>query len=201
MIAAIENAILARATAAGESGALNYKFGTRETHPDDWDATLRSSTVVFPAIWVNFAGFTATDHSRSGVDGSAQFSLVVAARNRRNKTDARHGGVGLAEPGSLQLVEDAVALFEGSGLGLSIKPLELVGVQAPDLSDEVVKQGISVYVLQWRTALFLDGATDGDAGLGDFRTFNSKWDVPPKGDDPNLSIDFDFTQTLPIEET
>ncbi len=204
----IETAMLERARLAGEAGILGYKFLTREAYPDDWEQRLISLKENFPALFVTFTSFTAVDQTRAGAKIQAAFGAVVAAQYRDNKTRARHGltptdPANPAVPGSLQLMEDFIGLMQGQTFGLEIGALELVAGQAPELSDEVVKAGISLMAVQFRTTFVFGIAPEGQSidgrALGDFVTFNTQWNAPPFGDDDQPSLDLETTVTLPQE--
>ena len=208
MIVQIENAMLERLKLAGDAGVLGYKYKTAEAFPQDWDQHLVSAAVNYPAAFVRFISFTGDASWTSGTQVTATFSLVVASIFAGNKTLARQGAKDAngntiaAKPGSIQLMEDTIALLQGQNLGLEIGGLTLAGGQAPELSDELVKKGVSLMAMQWTTAFSFDlGDPDDTLGspdsLADFRTFNSNWDVAPHGDDDQPSFDFETTVTLP----
>lgn len=199
MLAAIENGILDRLRKASDAGALGYRLGTLETYPQDWDERLISSEVRFPAAWSTFVSFDAVAQMLSGAKVTATFGLVLAAKSIRNKTAARHGVDGLqGEPGSMQLMTDAIALLMGQTLGLEITGLELQAGQAPVLSDALVKASLSLMATQWRATFMFDAApVPFDQPLDDFQTFAARWDVPPFRDD---DIDLETQLTLPIQE-
>lgn len=205
MIAAIENAILARAKAASDAHVLGYAYQTLEAYPEDWEARLVSEPLNDPAIFVTFAGFDATDQLRSGARVTANFGIAVVAKSLRNKTAARQGDdLNPAQPGSLQLMEDTIGLVQGQSFGLEISGFELVGAQVPTLSDEAVKRGLSIMAMQWRTSFVFEIAQPlpGDGrDLGNFVTFNTQWDAPPFGTDAAPSIDLETQLSLPIPET
>lgn len=204
MIALIENNILARLEAAGTANVLGYKFGTMQAYPEDWDEHLVSAEVTFPSAYAKFVSFDADSQLRSGARVKATFGLVVAAKSQRNKTAARQGFMpsnpdAPAEPGSMQLMEDAIGLLQRQQLGLDIAPFELLAGQAPELSDKLIKAGVSVMAMQWQTSFIFQLAlpipgVDGRA-LGDFATFDTQWDVPPF----DGVTDLETTVTLPQE--
>lgn len=157
MILDIEQAILAKAKAAGEAGQLGYLFKHRETYPRAWDETLVSSLVKYPAIWVSFVRFTKVDALSSGACVTALFEIVVGANNVRNKTAARKGAIDGSEVGSVQLMLDVITLLQGEDLGLDIGDLELQGAElAADLPEAAVRAGTSVGVLQFSTTFRLE---------------------------------------------
>lgn len=81
-IADIEDAILAYAKAAGETGVIPYEWGTADSYPLNWDAEL-SKTLKWPAIWATFGGFPQPQTLSAGAKVRANFAVVVAAKNKR----------------------------------------------------------------------------------------------------------------------
>lgn len=201
MIAAIENAVIELLRAAGDDGRLGYRFRTRETYPDEWDAYLKDKGKLrCPGAWCVFLGIVSMELSDDGVTyGLARFATVLAAENLRNEESSRHGGGG--EPGSYQLGWDAVGLLAGNNLGLDIgiiqpRRLALVGRTA-----ETRKQGLSLIAFEWETRVpICELIADGE--LADFETFHANWDVPPFGGiGPDLPDDeaADATDTVTLQ--
>ena len=100
------------------------------------------------------------------------------AENARNETFTRHGDANV--PGSYQLLEDAIALFVRSDLGLDIDALELVSVRTVRPPEAIAERKVSMYAIELRTAL-PSALVDPVADLGDFETFHVDWDIPPFG--------------------
>lgn len=186
MIAAIENAILARFKAAADAGVLGYKFRTLETYPADWDAYFRAKVPNAPGAWAVFAGFGETTAvSGNGVMGTAKFGVVVMAENARNETAQRQGGPVPAEPGSYQLALDAIGMLVGQDLGLPIGSIEIHGLHFVRTQEIVRDRPVSLMALEISTTLVIRAnapaiAAD-PAALADFSTFHVDWDVPPFG--------------------
>ena len=128
MIAVIENAILARLKDAADAGGLGYKFSLLESYPEDWDAYFKDKgNWRGTAAWVTFAGCGQQERSDDGmVHWPATFFLIVAAESSRNETARRHGETGAAaQPGSYQMLIDAVMLLAGDDLGLPIAGFQI----------------------------------------------------------------------------
>lgn len=206
MIGDIENAMLARISAASEAGLLGYRLRTVKSYAADLDERLEAEELrnQFPAVWIVFSGW-AQPVERGGRIWSyfPTYTLVVGARNLRNDRATRHGVEGSGEVGSYQLLTDMNALLLGQRLGLEIEPLE-PGPARSLYNGELARQQLSLYALDWRTRFEL-APDDELAGLGDFETFNANWDIPPHG---NVSRELPADDTadatdrviLPIQE-
>lgn len=207
-IAQIENAILARLKAFADAGALGYTWGTLESYPVDWDEYFKEKTQwKSPAAWVSFLGWGKSDSFGTGtVRMAASFGLVVAADNKRNETAQRHGGkdaVGApieAEPGSYQLLIDAVSILCNQDLSLDIDRLvvgQARGVRKPAALRD---RNCSMFAVQLDTFVEVAQLDEPDADAqGDFETFHVNWDVPPFG-----NVDADPEEEgvqIPADET
>ena len=178
MIGAIENRILARLREASEAGLLGYRYRTLETYPEDWDAYLKEKgPIVAPAAWVTFAGWGQPEQSNP-LRATGQFGLVVMAENARNETATRHGGPVAGEPGSYQLIEDAVALLAGQDLGLEIGGIEIGSLRFVRKLEALNERKVSMLALELRTRFVPTTPLLPDDGIGDFTTFHANWDVP-----------------------
>ena len=186
MIAAIENAMLARFKAASDAGVLGYRFATLDSYPAEWDAYFREKNPRAPGAWVVFAGFA--DGHPVGFGGTAvraRFGVVVMAENARNETAQRQGGPNPAEPGSYQLAEDVIGILAGQDLGLPIGSLEVHGLHFVRTQAIAKERKISMLALELSSELLFDptnnGITPAPEAIGDFATFHVDWDVPPFG--------------------
>lgn len=184
MIAAIENAILARAKAAADAGLLGYHWKLLETYPAKWD-DLFNAKVEFraPALWVGFTGLDAFIETGAGdVLTDAHFGVCVGAQNLRNETATRHGGASVAEPGSYQLMLDVIGLVVGQSLGLDIGRIKPVEESLVDLvGTELGKRNVSMRALHVKTQINIAALAVDDGDLAPFETFHANWDVPPFG--------------------
>lgn len=208
MIGQIENAILARLRAASDSNQLGYSFRTLETFPTEWDDLLKEKGEwTSPAAWAGYAG--------SGVpargDGfqvryPANFFVVVAAESARNETARRHGGKNAAgqpipsEPGSYQLIVDAIGVLAYSSLGLDIDILLPGAIREVRRTALMKQRNVSLYAVEFSTAftvqLVLDAAADAPVPFTDFHV---NWDIPPFG---NVDGDPDTAGVqIPADET
>lgn len=186
MIAQVELAILAALRAAGESGVLGYKWQTLETYPEEWDRYLKDKRDWrAPGAWVVFAGADSSFVTSTGsvrLEG-ARFGLVVAAENKRNETATRHGGPGaaaVAEPGSYQLILDAIAILAGSTLNIDIDALEPGAIRSVRPFEALKERNVSMFATMFVTAFEFTSLPSGE-GLDDFNTLHLDWDVPPFG--------------------
>lgn len=179
MIAAIENAILDALRAAGEAGGpLGYRFATLETYPDEFAQYLRDNrNLRTPAAWAVWLGFPAGSDSGTdaGWSGQARFALVVAAEHIRNETMSRHGDG--SQPGSYQLMIDAVRLLNQNDLGLDLeKALSVRSARQVARTKEMKDQGLSLIAIELECTVPLGGF---NADHGPFDTLHIDWDVPP----------------------
>lgn len=184
MIAAVENAVLARLVAAGTSGTLGYQWATAESSPYAWDDLFTDtiSSVRCPAVWTGFTGFQSADMSETGmlhVNG-ATFALVVAAKNIRNEKATRHGVESQGEVGSYQLLMDAIGLLSRNDLGLDIQPLRFGAAREVSRTPAMMKHRLSVFAVEYRTDLWMSPA-DFEPVTDAFEDFTVAWDVPPIG--------------------
>lgn len=199
MIAAIENAMLARLRAASGvgPGKLGYSFKFLDSYPADWDEYLKEKGEwSAPAAWVVFAGCTKAMRTDSNaVRWPANFFLVVAAESGRNETARRHGGSvnGVpiaAEPGSYQLMIDAVALLAWSDLGLDIQPLSVGQARLVRTPDQLARRNVSMYAIELATEFEVPTVNDTADGAVPFTDFHVNWDIPAFGNvdaDPDQS--------------
>lgn len=182
MIAAIENAMLETLRSAAQANLLGYRWRTLETYPENWDDYL-SDKIDFhaPAAWAVFAGASELSFTSSGRVriATASFGLVVAAENLRNETATRHGGPVASEPGSYQLVLDAVRLLAGSSLGLDIDALRPMRIASVRPSALLIERKVSLLAIELRTGFEMDCIEP--AALADLDTIHIDWDVPAFG--------------------
>ena len=183
MIAAIENAIIARLRAASDADVLGYRFRTLETYPDNWDEYLKEKGEIrAPAAWVTNAGWrrVPSDDGRARID--LTFGVVVMAENARNETATRHGGPIAAEPGSYQLIEDVAALLGGHDLGLDIGGLRIGSLQFVARLAALKERKVSMLALELATEVAAPESIQfGPGTIDDFTDFHANWDIPPHG--------------------
>jgi phage gp37-like protein len=184
VIAAVETAILARLRAASDTGALGYRWGSLETYPADWDAYQKDKggQITAPGAWVVFAGFGAPDPSARTLRMPATFGLVVMGENLRNEQARRHGGPDAArEPGSYQLMLDAIGLLSHSTLGLDIDAIEIGAVRAVASFEALRERKVSMWAIELRTTITIAQISETPDGIADFKSFHADWDFAPFG--------------------
>lgn len=179
MIGAIEEAMLARLTAAGDAGVLGYRFKQRESLPVDVDERLIERIKAYPACGTVFAGWRALSSAGSSTKVRAMVHLVLAAQNARNEKATRISPTP-GEPGAYQLVMDAVALLQGQRLGLPIGPLMLGDCASLYSGAKGQGQSISLFAVTFTTDFAIDALPPLDQ-VGDFKLFHADWDIPPFG--------------------
>lgn len=202
MIAAIENAMLARLKAASDADLLGYRFRDLDSYPEEWDEYLNEKLEWrAPAAWVVFAGAEVPPSSDSAeVRYPASFFLVVAAENIRNETARRHGGRG-GEPGSYQLALDAISLLAYSDLGLpDISPLLPGAIRTIARPQALAERNCSLLAVAFTTDFPVPLVTDltGEEPVP-FTDFHVNWDVQPFNVEPPLPADADADATDHVE--
>lgn len=208
MIAQFELAALSLLAWAGQpigggDSFLGYKYQILESYPEDWGEYFEDDKLAVraPAAWITFDGFTEGEEQSGGSDRfKASFWLVVAAKNLRNETATRHGGSG--EPGSYQLILDAVALFSGQMLGLDIDRIKVPQVREVARTAGMRKRKLSLYALRLETAMTIEPLSIDGGNLAPFETFHANWDIPAFGGiGPVLpdDADADATDNLTLE--
>jgi phage gp37-like protein len=178
MIAAVENAIIARLKAAAEAGVLGYAYRELDSLPVLLDEELVNAQ--FPSAFVVFAGAQGEQQTSRASIMRASFHVIVAAQNYRNEAATRHGA-GAGEVGSYQMALDAAGLLFGEDLGLDIEGFQVAGLTP--LYNWVADKGrrLSVLGLELRTRFPLPGSPQPEPSVGDFETFHVDWDMPPHG--------------------
>lgn len=197
MIAAVEQAIIARIKAASDAGVLGYRFRQVESYGGQLDQV---STVVkaTPAAWVILRGLRpGTDVAGDAFRVAATFAVMVAAKNARNERAARHGAAG--DVGAYQLAMDVRALLIGHQLGLEIERL------APGAVNILAVPGrgsLAVLACEFTTAWIEEAAPADGGNIADFTTFHADWDIPPLGNatPPLPADDPDATDTVTLQE-
>lgn len=203
MIAAIENAMLARLKAASDADLLGYRYRDLDSYPEDFDEYLKEKLEWrAPAAWVVFAGAEVPPGSVSAeIRYPASFFLVVAAENSRNETARRHGGQSDAEPGSYQLALDAISLLAYSDLGLEdISPLVPGAIRTIARPNALAARNCSLMAVAFTTDFPVPLVTDieGDEPVP-FTGFHVNWDVQPFNVAPPLPADADADATDHVE--
>lgn len=202
-IAEIENAILARIEAASDQAVLGYKFRTLESYPEEFDAYLKNTIKaghVFPAAWVVFGGWRRPIDAGSSLNAEAVFMVVVAAKNLRNEKAQRHGATD-KEVGSYQLLLDVSRLIHGQRLALDIGKLQLGPCRSVRPTETIRENQLSVYALEFSTALPIEIGNGQDGAIDDFTTFHANWDVRPFAEIEAIPADdqADATDHLQLE--
>jgi len=198
MIGAIEQAIIDRIAAAnGAAGALGYELRKIASYGNELDSGIKSLVRQFPACWIVFGG--APKPRRQAGDiwlYEPVFSVIVAAKNRRNEEAARRG-VG-AKPGSYQICEDIAGLLVGQDLGLAIERIQPGAIRSV-LNGAVQGADASIYALEIHTSYESEKAAPTE-NIGSFTTFHVDYDLPPIGNvvapPPAAENDAEDNQTL-----
>ncbi|QDH35850.1 phage protein Gp37 [Porphyrobacter sp. YT40] len=189
MIAATELALVDVLVDAGEAGVLGYRYHTRDTFPDQFEEYLRANQKLrVPACWATFLGLVegVDEGDDLGFQARARFALVVAAMNLRNEEDSRHGDG--AQPGSYQLMVDAIRLLSRSmltpELGL-IEPVRIRSARPIARTEQMKRQNLSMMAIELELVVPLATFTDAPV---DLRTLHVDWDIPAFGNvhDPDL---------------
>lgn len=182
MIAATEKALVDVLFDAGEAGVLGYRYRTPDTFPDQFEEYLRANGKLrVPACWATFLGLVegVDEGDDLGFQARARFALVVAAMNLRNEEDSRHGDG--AEPGSYQLMVDAIRLLSRSMLTPALDLMEPVRIRSARpvaRTEQMKRQNLSMIAIELELVLPLGTFTDAPV---DLRTLHVDWDIPAFG--------------------
>lgn len=182
MIAAAELAIVQVLLDAAEEGVLGYQYRTFGTFPDQFEEYLRAAkNLRVPGAWAVFLGIVegVDDGDANGFNARARFALVVAGANLRNEQTTRHGDG--AEPGSYQLMVDAIRLLSRSMLTPELDLMEPVRIRSARpiaLTEQMKKQGLSMMAIELELVLPLSVFADDPV---DLRTLHVDWDIPAFG--------------------
>ena len=205
MIATIENAVLARLKAAG-GGALGYHYKSLETYPENWDEMFKAKAVAdYPAAWVVFAGLSQGRIESDALAAfDASFGLIVAARNLRNETATRHGGGKAGEPGSYQLMEDAIALLNGWAPVEGAGAIEITATRFTrpvEAQESLSLSAIGIFFNVPLGIVAVDLPEDGS--LGDFKWLHANWDFAPSNGITDIPDDAraDATDHIKVDPT
>ena len=157
MIAEIEDAIIARITAANAAiPGLGYKLTGVTSYGGELDEDLARVVRTFPAVWVTFAGAgkpKAVGTARDKWLTPATFTVMVAARNVRGERDTRHGltvGGVIKEVGAYQMLQDVSLLLINTDLGLPIAFLRPGAIRTL-YNSKLNGQGMAVFAREWHT--------------------------------------------------
>ncbi|ESQ78511.1 phage protein Gp37 [Asticcacaulis sp. YBE204] len=202
MFREVEEAIINRLKAAGNTKVLGYEYKSAITYPADFDSWINENVRKFPACWAYFASGDSEGFVQGrGESLNASFILVVAAKNRRNQQAQRVGGIP-GEIGAYQLVRDAIALLSNHQLGLSIAPLQLEGIRQVRPTALMVENKASVWAIHFSTSFLLEtDYFEPEAEFtDDFTTMKVTWDLPEADGQPDGVAEMTQTITLPQEE-
>jgi len=155
MIAAIEDAIIARIQAAAEATpGLGYKLPVVDSYGGELDGDLAAVVRKFPAVWVTFAGCRASTKANTQGDKwktPATFVTMCGSRNVRGERFTRKGltvGGVIKEVGVYQILSDVSLLLAGSDLGLAITPLKPGAIRTL-YNTKLNGQGMAVFAREW----------------------------------------------------
>jgi phage gp37-like protein len=183
MIAATEKALVQQLLDAGEAGVLGYRYASHDTFPDQFEEYLRSRSTKLrtPACWATFLGIVegVDDGDDRGFTARARFALVVAAENKRNEEDTRHGDG--AVPGSYQLMVDAIRILSRSMLTPELDLMEPVRIRSARpiaRTEQMKKQGLAMVAIELELvvplAVFFEEPVD-------LERIGVDWDIPAFG--------------------
>lgn len=190
----IEDAIMARLTAARDQAVLGYD-ATIETYGGtltlDQDR-LRELARRAPAFLVMFAGERTMRPVGQQVQVEGSFVVLAAARRLRNDGGARRGGSGSI--GAYQLYLDVQALLLRQRLGLDIGPISFARGQnlATAASHDLQ---LALYAITLQTQYLTPTPSTPDAPLDDFTSTHLLWDfagtavVDDANDNPDAVAD------------
>lgn len=201
MIAATELALVQQLLDAGEAGVLGYQYHTHDTFPDQFEEYLRTnSNLRTPGVWATFLGLVEglDDGDDLGFQARARFALVVAAENKRNEENSRHGDG--ATPGSYQLMVDAIRVLSRSMLTPQldlIEPVRIRSARPIARTEQMKRQGLSMQAIELELVLPLSTFTDEPV---DLEVLHVDWDIPAFGNvaPPLPATDPDAADTIEL---
>lgn len=196
MIGTIEAAIVERIASAAKAGLLGYPLKTVDSYDDEFNTKdLGTIANLLPGAWVVFQGEDQLEERGNGVwNMRATFSVIVGARNQRNKAAQRHGGLG--DVGSYQIARDVRQLLANQTLGLEIGALAPYRTR-PFPVARAANLAVSFVACEFRTEYLTGGCADATratldregeetleqalergATLAPFATLTADWDTP-----------------------
>lgn len=201
MIAATEKALVQQLLDAGAAGVLGYEYRTHDTFPDQFEEYLRTNpNLRTPACWATFLGIVegVDDGDDRGFTARARFALVVAAENKRNEEDSRHGDG--ATPGSYQLMVDAIRILSRSMLTPELDLMEPVRIRSARpiaRTEQMKRQGLSMQAIELELAVPLNVFAEDPVDLD---TLHVDWDIPAFGnvEPPLPAADPDAADTMEL---
>lgn len=182
MIGAVEIALVDEVVGAGEDGVLGYRYATRDTFPDQFEEYLTTNPGLrTPGIWATFLGLVEgiDENDDLGFQARARFAIVVAAENKRNEQDTRHGDG--AVPGSYQLAVDAIRILSRSMLKPELNLVEPVRIRSArpiGRTEQMKRQNLAMIAIEVELVMPLGVFTE-EPGV--FDTLHVDWDIPPFG--------------------
>lgn len=222
MIAAIEQAMVARIASASDAGLLGYRFRTVESYGGQFEEAddLRRAMNALPGAFAVFLD-EAQDHAihQLGWHMRARFAVLVANQNKRNDAARRLGAAG-HEVGTYQMVMDIRALLAGQSLGLDIDPLKPRAIKPLPIG-RAAGAALSLITVEFDTGYDVEALADAGAarlpitvprgelqgvfaaGIGAFDLAHVDWDVPAHHPAPTAPLpegEADATDHIDLEE-
>lgn len=202
MIAAAEKALVDAVADAGQAGILGYRYETRDTFPDQFEEYLASNpNLRTPGIWATFLGIVegVDDGDERGFNARARFALVVAAENKRNEQDTRHGDG--AVPGSYQLMVDAIRILSRSMLTAELdlmEPVQIRSARPIARTEQMKRQGLAMVAIELELVVPLSVLVEEPV---EFQRLGVDWDIPPFGNvaPPLPAVDPDAADLIEVQ--
>lgn len=161
MITEIEDAILARITAAND-GRLGYKFASLDSYGGEFDEDINQVIRRLPGVWVVYAGGGkpvpyGTQKARWKMP--ATFAVLVGARSVRGEPFSRRGlnsaAGAVLEVGAYRMLDDVRRMLLNQDFGLAITRLELGEVRTL-YNTRMNGLAMSVFSQEWHTSFMID---------------------------------------------
>jgi len=183
MISQIEDAIVAalRATQMGDY------CKTIATYQGDFDMAEADLILRFPAVLVVYDRSDFKKTSMSTILETAQFLILVGARNLRGEYERRRG-MGDTEVGSYQVVRDVLFTIVGKTLGLEISEIKPLRVLSLDQSKD-----LSIYSIEVETSFDYEPYNEED-DAGDLTSIELRHHLPPEEEEPRASDIIEFEE-------
>lgn len=178
MIAAIEQAMLARIAAGNAAGRAGAALRTVASFAGSGAGALGDLAQLkaqFPAVWLFYAGERRPVRlADDAFQHEVVFTVVTAVEQRRSDPAGRLGAADVGDAGVYTILEAVRGLLTGQTFGLAIDPL------APGrVTPVLTRDNMAVYAHDYHTTYESSAETAADvAALNDFGLVHIDYDVP-----------------------
>lgn len=173
-ILAVEDDLVATIKAA-----VTDKVRTVESLPGDWDDDmLRRLLRQVPGVFVAFAGGAPVQSGATSAEMRGQWVVFVVTGHASGEAARRRGDA--RQVGAYELAELLIPVLHGHRIA-GVGSFTFAGLENL-YTGQIDRTGVAVYGLKFE--LPMSWSAEPDAGLlGDFETFDARWDLPPLATD------------------